>query len=116
MGPAATTAGSYQWTSQNGVTSSTLSRRLYTDRAGTITGVRLFANTNTAASILVDVLKNGVSLGWVGAGAAPSLSAAYIGTERVPDTVSFAKGDYFTIDVGSGTYEGRLNAIIAFTY
>jgi hypothetical protein len=115
-GAAATTAGSYQWTSTQGVTSATTSRRLYTDRAGTITGVRLYANTNTAASILVDVLKNGVSLGWTGAGAAPSLSAAYLGTERVPDTVSFAKGDYFVIDVGSGTYEDRLNAIIAFTY
>lgn len=68
-----------------------------------------------ANAIDVDILKNGVTLGWVGAGANPQAPlAGGVGTARVPDTTAFAEGDELTVNLDNSIGTGRIIVYIKY--
>lgn len=107
---------SYYWQSEEPPVAGT-HRRFYTDRDGTIQWVRgevaLGDGTSTAN---FDLLKNGSSV--FPSATKPSVAAGgFMGTERVPDTLSFVKGDYLQAVVNStGGVSGPLRLLVNFRY
>jgi len=93
-------------------------RRWYADRAGTIlscwAGVALADNTVGAATF--DILKNGTTI--YTSATKPSVpTSSFIGAERIPDILTFIKGDYFQIVVNdTGGASGPLRTYINFQY
>lgn len=76
-------------------------------RAGTIVDVRAYAETApVTTSIIIDVMKNGVTL-FTTSGNRPTIAAAgNASTTTLPDILTFAKGDrlrFDVIQVGTGT-------------
>jgi hypothetical protein len=75
--------------------------------AGTIIDVRAYAETApTTSSIVIDLMKNGVTM-YTTAGNRPTISAAgNPSTTLLPDVLTFVAGDWLRFDViqvGSGT-------------
>lgn len=74
--------------------------RLYNDTGSTLTisKVRVSAGTApTGAALIIDVKKNGTTI--FPTTAKPQVAAAANTGTAVPDTTSFANGDYLTVDV-----------------
>ena len=106
------TLASYYWHSKI-VMPIELSTRFYADRDGTINWCRLERPAgNGGSTAQVDILLNGTSI--YPSSTKPDLSASsYIGTERIPDTIVFAKGDYFQVDtISNGGGTGPLKVTI----
>lgn len=93
------------------------SKRFYTDRAGTITWCRAgVLNGDGTTDATLDVRKNGTSI--YPTSTKPSVVAGqYLGAECAPDTMVFAKGDYFQVDISAtGSTAGRIVLTINFGY
>jgi hypothetical protein len=110
----AMTPASFPWNSEVPVATGVHSR-WYAPRSGTITGCQGHVVDGDGSSTAnFDVLLNGSTI--FPSATKPSVSAGqYTGTERTPDTTSFAKGDYFQVEVtATGGTAGRLRLIINF--
>ena len=113
--PDARKKGDILWTSKRRVPLG-LGKRIYPRVRGSITGIRLNATVTPLSAVTVDVLKNGTSI--FPSATKPSLSAgSFLGTERVPDTLTFTETDYFQFKVVSGQNgDDAISGDIAFTY
>lgn len=92
-------------------------KRFYADRAGTILWCRgEVVDADGTETTSFDVILNGASIYPVAT--KPTVAAgSYIGTERVPNTTAFVKGDYFQINVtATGGTSGMLRLNIHFQY
>lgn len=93
--------------------------RIYNDTGRTLTILNVRSSVGTApvgASVVVDVNKNGTSI--FPTGTKPTITSGGVTDKRVPDTTSFADGDYLTVDVdniGSTTPGSNLNVQIEVT-
>lgn len=89
------------------------SLRLYLHKAATLTGIDLFVDTAPSGSSLnLDINQNGSSI------ATPSIAADNTSNTSISANVSFAAGDYITVDidqVGSSTAGSNLYAVLTFT-
>lgn len=86
-------------------------KRFAADQDGTISFCRAERSAaDGSGTATLDVLLNGVSI--FPAAAKPTVAAAtFLGPERIPDIVTFVKGDYFQIEIeatGGGTGPLRL--------
>lgn len=107
---------SYLWQSEIPVEAG-VHKRFYTDRAGTILWCRgEVVDGDGTSTANFDVSLNGATIYPVAT--KPSVAAAgYIGTERIPNTTAFIKGDYFQITVSStGDTVGQVRLTIHFQY
>lgn len=102
---------SYRYTGTLSTNTGTL--RLYLHKAATLSEIDLFVNTAPSGSAInLDINKNGTSV------ATPSISADSTSNTGISASVSFAEGDYITVDidqVGSSTAGSDLYAVLTFT-
>ena len=115
-GAAGNGIASYFWMSDKPPTTGT-HKRFYTDRDGLIQWCRgEVENGDGSSTTNFDVKKNGTTI--YPTSTKPSVSAGqFIGTERLPDTIDFVKGDYFEIVVtDTGGTLGRLRLLVNFSY
>jgi hypothetical protein len=90
-------------------------KRFYTERAGTISGVRPTATLGDGTvTAQLDVLKNGVSI--YPSATKPNVPAgSFVNGSFTPDTTSFVDGDYFQVNVvNNGNCIGPLRLAIIF--
>jgi len=89
------------------------SLRLYLHKAATLSEINLFVQTAPSGSAInLDINKNGSSI------ATPSIADGQTSNTGISANVSFAVGDYITVDidqVGSGTAGSDLYAVLTFT-
>ena len=115
-GPISLVEAGYLWQSETPVELG-LHKRFYADRDGTILWCRgEVVDADGSSETDFDVNLNGATIYPVAT--KPSVSAGqYIGTERIPNTTAFLKGDYFQINVlDAGGTNGDLRLNIHFQY
>ena len=87
--------------------------KIYLHKAATLTEIDLFVGTApSGSSINLDINKNGTSV------ATPSIAADNTSNTGISANISFAEGDYITVDidqVGSSTAGSDLYAVLTFT-
>lgn len=90
----------YTFSVTGAVTVATGKSRMYLEGSYTVETIRVAANTApTGAALIVDVNKNGTTI-FTTQGNRPQVAAsANSGTSNSPDVLTFASGDYITVDV-----------------
>lgn len=105
---------SYIWQSESPVQAIT-HKRFYVDRAGSILEVRPnVVSGDGTGTMTLDVLKNGTSI--YPSATKPNVTAGnYVNGSFTPDTLTFADGDYFEIQVtATGSTTGPVRLVIKF--